>query len=244
MDRHATALRSALTGGLCLLLTAYVALGQTNTTTVSFISGDHSILDQNNNPLTAGPVGDGNGAVLQLGYYSGGSTTNNFLGTWVALSGETSLNTAIIAGSAPPEQYNQTSIGDLSVNFADTATFALQLSFRQGDPTSGNSLPASTTIPLALRFYNDTTIASSTHYNVVSDDDWLWKSPSFPPNTINISLNDVGLEWLSTAMGQSVANEFHTSIPLAAVPETSTVVCAAFVAVGLALHASRRRWFA
>jgi hypothetical protein len=204
-------------------------------------SGDQSVLDQNSSPLAAGPSGDGNGAVLQLGYYTGGSASNNFLGTWVPLSGETSLNTATIPGSAPPEQYNQTSIGDLTVSFAGPATFAMQLSFRPADPTSGNNLPSSTTIPLALRFYNNTTIASSTYYNVVSDDTWMWQPPAVPPSTVNISLNDPGLEWLSIAQGQAANTAFRTTIPLSQVPEPGTIAAGCASAGALLVAAIRRR---
>ena len=227
--------------GMAFLTTAISALAQLPTTTVSFDSGEQMMLDQNNVPLTAGPVGDGNGAVLQLGYYSTATAANNFSGTWIPLSGEGSLNTAIIFGSSPPEMYNQTSIGDLTVRFAGPATFALQLSFRQGDPTSGNSLPSSTTIPLALRFYNNTTIGTSTHYNVVSDDDWLWENPAPQVNTIDISLNDVGLEWQSIFEGQAATTAFHTSIPLAAVPEPGSIAAAILAGATVLLGALRRR---
>lgn len=224
-----------------LLTTAATTFAQLPTTTVSFDSSDEQIFDQNNIPLTAGGPGDGNGAVLQLGYYSTATTANNFSGTWIPLSGETSLNTALIPGSSPPEMYNQTSIGDLTINFAGAATFAIQLSFRSGDPTSGNSLPSSTTIPLALRFYNNISIASSTHYNVVSDDNWLWVAPNTPPATRTMQLTDLGLEWLSIAQGQAANTAFHTSIPLAAIPEPATVATGLLASASLAFAAFRRR---
>lgn len=216
-------------------------------TTVSFDSGTQLVFDQNtatSNPLTAGLSGNGDGAVLQLGYYDAATLLNNFGGNWIPLSGATSPNTAVIPGGAPVnptgETYNQTSIGDLVANGASSGQFALSLNFVSGNATSGNSLPSSPTVPLALRFYNAPTIGGSTFYNVVSDDLWVWKTPTTPPASITISLNDLGLEWQSVAIGQSANTAFHTTIPTA-VPEVSTVACAFLCAGGLGLHAYRRR---
>jgi hypothetical protein len=122
-------------------------------TTVSFDSGGLQVFDQNTgamNPLTGGTTADGNGTVLQLGYYDAATTANNFLGNWVPLSGETSLNTAVIPNTGIPpqnpsgEHYNQTSIGDMNASGAGNGTFAISLDFVAGNATSGNSLPSST----------------------------------------------------------------------------------------------------
>lgn len=199
-------------------------------------------MDQNtgaSNALSGGGAGDGNGDVLQLGYYSAATLVNNFAGTWVPLSGQTSLNTAIVPGSNPSEPYNATSIGDLTVNGAADGSFALSLNFVAGSPTSGNSFPAAG-VPLALRFYNGTSIANSTFYNVVSDDLWVWKTPVTPPTNVTISLDDLGLEWQSIALGQAANTAFHTTIPITAVPEPSTWVAGALVAATLAAVARRR----
>jgi hypothetical protein len=193
-------------------------------TGVSFDSGSQMVFNQASALLTGGTTNDGDGAVLQLGYYSTATAGNNFAGTWTPLSGQTSLNTATIAGSVPAEQYNHTSIGDLNVNGAGNGTFAISLNFNTLDSTSNNNLPSSPTIPLSIRFYNGTTIASSTFYNVVSDNLWLWKTPATPPAAVTMSLNDTGLQWLSIAMGGAAGTAFHTTIiNPAAIPEPSTV---------------------
>jgi hypothetical protein len=209
-------------------------------TRVTLDSGGNGeqVFDQNNVTLTAGTSADGDGAVLQLGYYSGASTGNNFAGTWIALSGEGSLNTATVTGSSPAIGYNETSIGDITAEGAGPGQFALTLDFVSGSATSGNSLPSSTTIPLSVRFYNGTTIANSTHYNVVSNDLWLWENPTTPPNVINISLGDLGLEWESIVVyGQAANSEFHTTIP---VPEPSTIFIAALSTAAVGWNALRR----
>jgi hypothetical protein len=215
-------------------------------TTVSFDSGSQMMYNENTGAtiaLSGGTPVNGDGTVLQLGYYDAATTANNFAGNWVPLSGQTSLNTAVIPGGliANPtnETYNQTSIGD--ANGAGNATFAISLNFVAGDPNSGNSLPSLATIPLALRFYNNTSIATSTFYNVVSDDLWLWKTPITPPSSVTISLNDLNLEWLSISQGQAANTAFHTTISLAAVPEPATIAVGALSAATLICSAVRRR---
>ena len=130
-----------------------------DTTTVTFDSGSQTMFNQGSTPLTGETAADGDGAVLQLGYFT--VNTASFQGTWVPLSGEGSLNTAVIIGSAPVETYNHTSIGDLTAQGAGDGTFAMSLNFILGSGTSDNSLPPAGT-QLALRFYNGTTIGSST----------------------------------------------------------------------------------
>ena len=220
-------------------LTLAIGTVQGQTTTVNFDSGDFQILDQNTaatNPLTAGAAGDGNGAIIQLGYFSGA----NFTGTFTPLSGQGSANTAIVPGSSPPEMYNQTSIGDRSAFFAGAGTFSLQLSFTLTDSTSNNNLPAAGT-QLAIRFYNGTTLANSSFFNTVSSTSatWLWQAPNTPPALVEISLNDPGLVWESIVRaGQSANTAFHTTIPI---PEPSTIALLGFALAAAPVVYIRRR---
>ena len=221
-----------LIGTFCIISSLQIA-GAQDQTTVSFDSGAQTVFDQGTNPLTGGTSADGNGAVLQLGYFSSASDNNNFTGTWIPLSGQTSLNTA----------YNNTSIGDRNSAGAGDGTFALSLVFVVGDPNTGFSFPAAGT-PLSLRFYNGTSIATSTFYNTVSNNIWDWKAPqpSNIPNTVAISLDQTaGLLWESIVVnGQSGASAFHTTI---AVPEPSTVslICFGLAAAPFAYLRRRRR---
>lgn len=225
--------------GLCLSAALFTQL-RADQTTVSFDSGTQTIFD---NPalhgntdvaLSGGTSADGNGTVLQLGYFSG----PNFTGTFTALSGEGSANMGIIPGSVPAETYNKTSIGDLNVNGAGNGTFALSLDFVLGDPLTGNNLPANGT-QLAIRFYNGTTMANSSFFNTVTDSLWVWKTPATPPASVTLSLDDANLVWESIArVGQAGSTAFHTTIPI---PEPSTMVSMLTGAGMLGLIVIRRR---
>ena len=170
---------------------ADISFAQSTTTTVSFDSGNQMLTaTMGGTPLTAGNASTfGDGAVLRLGYYSAATSSNLFAGTFTALSGQGSANTG--------SNYNITSIGDDPNNGAGAGTFALVLSFVPGT-TTGNNLPAANQI-LAIQFYNNTTLASSTKYNVVSDAAWKWTSPSNPASTVTISLDDAGITYLGAS---------------------------------------------
>lgn len=217
---------------LSLLLCASVSFGAIVETQVTFDSGSVQVKNQSGTALSGGTAADGNGTVIQLGYFTSATTSNNFLGNWVPLSGQLSLNTA----------YSTTSIGDTTAAGAGDGTFGLDLFFIQGDLTKGNSLPGAVTIPLAIRFFNSTTIATSTFYNTVSDDLWLWKLPATPaptPPQVVISLDHANLEWESIAVNtQAPSSAFKTSIPTIAAPEPAST---GLLMVGLVSLAARRR---
>jgi len=174
--------------------------------------------------LSGGTAADGNGFVLQLGYYDGATTGNNFLGNFVVLAGQGSANTATVPGATIT--YNQISIGDLNGNGAGNGTFALTLDFVVGSATSGNNLPAAGR-PLSIRFFNGTSFGSASFFNAVSNDSWLWVAPATPQSVVAISLDDPGLEFLSIFLGQGAQSAFHTTVPI---PEPSTY---ALVIVGV-----------
>lgn len=220
--------------GLCLA--AAFEVSRADTTTVGFDSGGQTMFNQAASALTGGGSTDGNGAVLQLGYFTGSTAT--FTGTWVALSGEGTLNSAaIITGSNSNETYNKTSIGDLTGNGAGDGTFGISLDFG-GTAASSFNLPSSG-IQLALRFYNGTSIAGSTFFNTVTDSLWTWKTPATPPAPVNMTLDDTGLVWQSIfSFGQPSATAFHTAI---AIPEPSTLASLILGGGALVLVGVRRR---
>lgn len=206
-----------------------LSYGATLVTTVNFDSGSRLLVNSNGvTPLTGGTIADGNGAVLQLGYFSTSTAADLFSGTFVPLTGEGSLNTT----------FANSSIGDQTANGGVDGRFALTLNFTSGNAGTGNSLPAANTF-LAIRFYNATTIASSTFFETIADTAWLWKSPSNPPSNVSISLDDSGLKRQSNpgAASPAAGTPISTAIPTAAPEPTST----ALVLVGLVSLAARRR---
>lgn len=196
---------------------------------VSLDTGDRLIEDFNGNALTGGLLTtDHDGTVVQFGYYNGATPGNPFVGTWIPLTGVGSANTALA----------NTTIGDLRVNggadgmlFDDTS-----LRFTVGSPTTGNNLPGTGT-PLAIRFYDATTLAAATHFEAVADDLWRWKTPLSPPNNpfIFISLSDAGLQLQSGLSAGLPTAPLRTVIPT---PEPTTF---ALLASSVLTFACRRR---
>jgi hypothetical protein len=151
------------------------------TSQVDYVSMDTTLKDNLGNPLSAGGNPDGDGAILQVGYFLGG--TANFAGTWVAITGLGSANSSLL-----------TSVGD----GGDATTLGIFSGTVIFDPAVNGSLPAGGT-QLAIRFYNGTSINGSTHYNTVTSlaTSWQFQTPSTPAPTPPTSLDmDVGsLVW-------------------------------------------------
>ena len=152
-------------------------------TTISFNSGDFTLYTTaaQNVPLTGGAAAVlGDGAMLQLGYYTQGTAANPFAGTFVLMAGTGGPNTFATYG-------NKLSIGDDPSNGAGDGTFALALNFVTGT-ASGNNLPAAGQ-ELVIRFFNNTTAANSTLFNAVNAPTWLFTAPTTPHYNANLSLN-------------------------------------------------------
>lgn len=227
-----------------VLSLGFFTTGHAATITVSFGSDGAILYDQTGLTALSGgsPTIDGDGFVLQLGYYDGASTVNSFLGTWIPLTGEGSANNGgAIPLTSPTLTFNKTSIGDRVSQGAGDGEFYLTVTFDTSNANTSSNLPGSTTIPLAIRLYNASTLAAATHYNTVSKDTWLWVTPNTPePLPINISLAETGLEWESFGgAGHTVDNGTGGKTSLVLVPEPSSSV---LLLVGmLGLVASRRR---
>jgi hypothetical protein len=215
---------------ISLLVSVPPSVQAAGTTQLSIDSGSYTLYNSNNSTILSGgaeinPV-DGDGDVIQIGYYTGATSSSNlFTGTWVALTGNGGANSA----------FNTTSIGDQTSQGAGDGTFALNLTFTSGSPTSG-VYPAIGGKILALRFYNGTTVANSTYYGAVSDASWTWAAPATtPPSILGFSLDNPGVSFLSN--DSSALNETaFTGTPLmseAPEPSTATELLLAFCAVGI-----------
>jgi hypothetical protein len=148
----------------CGLAFSPLAASAATTSQALYSNTATTVKDNLGNPLTAGGAPDGDGAIIQIGYFSGSTAT--FTGSWIAISGLGSVNPALLTSVG--NGGDATSLGI----FSSTVTF---------DTGLHSLLPAGGS-QLAMRFYNGTTIGTSTHYNTVtsSNANWQFKAPATP----------------------------------------------------------------
>lgn len=201
-------------------------------TTLSISSGfspDRAINDLGGvTPLPSGAANTaGDGAVIQIGYYTSATAGNNFgSGNFVALTGP-----GTVFG------FTNTTIGDTPANLSPgpyNGFFITGINIQAG--INDLLLPTPGT-PLSIRIYNNTMIGSSTRYEALSNNLWAWQTPADAPlsPTINMNLNSLGLVAKSGAVVAAPGTTITTSI---ATPEPTS---AALLLVGLVSLASRRR---
>ena len=171
-----------------LFLTCSVTQGVTLVTQVNWDSGSYSLRNAAGTaPITGGSAVDHNGAVLQLGYFTTSTVGNLFSGTFIPITGEGSLNTA----------FNNTTVGDYTANGAADGSFAFSsgaspgTTFSSAVPATFQQLPSAGAF-LAVRFYDNLTIATSTFYETVANVAWTWKAPASPSAVVNMSFDDGG----------------------------------------------------
>ncbi len=203
-----------------LILTLFLASASAysaDTTSFSFGS-DGVLLKSSNNStlLSGGSTSDGDGARVQIGYFTTATSGSLFSGVFTPIAGEgTSL-------------YSTLSIGDFNVEGGTNGEIYTGLL----DFVTGGSYPASNAI-LAVRFYNNTSIATSTYQATASAASWTWVAPATPSSSITLSLQDSGVSW----QGGYTA---YTGNLVSAIPEPSTYAALAGLAI-LGVAASRRR---
>ncbi len=179
----------------------------------------------NQNPITAG---NGQGQLVQLGYFSTATDSNLFSGNFIPLaqfnSGDSSSGTTNI----PNGRISLTVQFDLSLqatNFPASPAVAGTLSY-----AALNSYPAAGA-PLAIRWYDTTN--TSGFYNSVSATNWDWVSPT-NISAASIVLNPDAASFPVGLAFQSAANPY-----VATIPEASTFAC---VGMGLFMLVTIRRF--
>lgn len=146
-------------------------------------STDRQLGNQNSSPLSSGSSIDGDGTLLQLGFYNGATTSNPFSGAWIVLT--------------------TASVGDTGINQA--GWFSVTTTFVEGTFTQ----PAVGT-PLAIRFYNGTTVGNSQFFNAASDTagTWNWIAPGTPAPVLNLAITK------GVSVFQSNSDPYLTAIPV------------------------------
>lgn len=182
---------------LCHLTDSVAATIQINWST------SRDLLDRFVTPLSAGTILNGDGTLLQLGFYTSATASDPFAGNWV-----------VIAVS---------SIGDTDINqdgrFSTTSLL-----------TEGSFTSPSLGTPLAIRYYNGSTVANSSFFNAASDisGGWNWVSPEILPPSLTLQINK------DTSIFQSgIIGAFQTRISTS-IPEPSTAL-SIFLFVGYLL---------
>lgn len=172
--------------------------------------------------LDAGTPAPGDGAVLQFGFYSGATHNAPFAGNFIPLTGPGSIHGwSSTLGDGP---------GATAVRPA--GQFFSSVFFDLFTDTTNDDLPIPG-VPMAIRFYNGTTIAGSTEFNTVSNVSgaWDWHSTIGGSDHAFADLSAPGL--LLWERGPTTA--FHTE---AIVPEPSST---ALLIVATVLVAARRK---
>ena len=215
---------------------------------VAFDSGGLDLRDRNGISLTAGGANvPYDGAVIQLGYFSGASTNdNNFSGTFIPLTGEGSSN------FIPNTPFDTTVGDDFTQGFGPpfNGQFQITLNF---DTAVHTLLPPVGTV-LSIRIFDkQSLVAPGLNFMTISNNLWKWKQPGSltdPNARVDITFADVGLRMenrlgaggtTSTPNGTALApgTNPQTDIPAIPVPEPSCMFLLS--AVGLLTFARRAR---
>lgn len=177
-------------------------------------------------PLSgAGTSANGDGFVLQLGYYTLATSSDPFQGAWVPLYGPGALNTSL---------FSTAGMGDFTTGSGTTGDddrFNLSGAIDTTDPGTSTGIPSAGQI-MAIRYYNAASLSSATYFGTASNSLWTWVSPSTPPPPegmiFNIADNGVVYEGGAT---EPVTNMVMTE----PVPEPATL--SSFLVGGIALGA-------
>lgn len=187
------------------------------------------LVDENGIPLDAGTVAAGDGDVLQFGYFSGVAATAD-----VSTFGDAEWNTFTPITSTGGRYF--TTIGDSGGISGNLGIFTISLTL---DPALDPELPTAYPVRMGIRFFNDTSLAAATHYNVVTSNEDSWRlfgasipAPT-PPNYMNLDDPAATLYWRSGPGG-----EFQTALSL--MPEPSTFTLALLGAASLCFARRRR----
>ena len=194
--------------------------------TVTVNSGGKLFTNHVGAALSGGTLGvNGDGDVLQIGYFSSATAATPFSGSWIALTGNGGANSA----------FNTTSVGDgVSSGAGNRAAFSVI--FDATDSTKNQSLPLAGT-PLGVRIYDGFTLATSSFFETIVSPDWAFIPPADPPLNPTIVMNFTNANAKLASTNAAPGATIQTNTPTAA-PEPAS---ATLLMVGLVSLAARRR---
>jgi hypothetical protein len=169
-------------------------------------SDGRRLVNRTASPLSAGTAASGDGTLLELGYYTLASIANPFAGNWMVLATSTMGDDGIeVAG-----RFSTTTI--LGANISPSLTGAT---------------------PLAIRFYDGTSIGNSNYFNTISNSSGTWNyiTPTDPAPILNLAI-DKSNAIVFESNGQGA---FSTVLPI---PEPSQIL---LVMIGGFVSLARRR---
>jgi hypothetical protein len=170
-------------------------------------------------PLSAGVQGNGDGDLVELGYFSEASTESPFSGTWIPLTQQTKVGDSSSGYGFGNGMFIFTS--NFYLNSDQVVVFPTEpkeYSEDLGFTVTSSTPPTGT--PFCIRFY-DGPQKGEARYNTVTGNDWLW--PAFP-NGSSIPINlyikiasgfaPAGSSWKygSTFEDNDPADRFKTTI--------------------------------
>lgn len=192
--------------------------------------------------LTEGNAGiDGDGAQINLGYYSDWVTNGVFGGsdgTFIKLTGAGST-----FGGADPRVLT-TSVGDFVDNGPGPGQFSID-GLLISDTPANPLMPAAGT-PLVMRIFNAATQGGSTYKMELANTSlWKWIAPAAVPPTISINTDDADLALQAVtgraALSLSGGGNINANINLAPVPEPSSFAVGLLTAMSVLGSRVRRR---
>lgn len=185
------------------------------------------LFDQTGVALEGGAIGAGNngdGAILQIGYFTNATSADLFAGQWVPLTGANSLNPVF-----------NTTVGD-GINSGAPNRASFSIAFDTSDPLRSQGLPQAGKL-LSVRIFDRTTFSAARFFETVSSPDWGWLAPSEPPTNPNVSLSFANANARLQSTGAALGATVSTQVPII-VPEPSSV---ALLMIGAVSFVSRRR---
>jgi uncharacterized repeat protein (TIGR02543 family) len=187
--------------GISLLLLMVIALGPlhaTNRLQILWTSGNAVLKDVNGDTLSHGLADvNGDGAIVELGYFTQASPNNLFNGQWVSLTHGTTIGdsptlTEIAAGTFQFSTLFEVGADTVRIfpdwpgEFVAVSTTTIE----QNSPVFGKLI--------AMRFFDTPTAIEGARYNTMGHPSWKWTNPGNPvpfPVIVEVDVDDSQLEF-------------------------------------------------